>query len=309
MRIGLLDVDKTNYPNLALCKISAWHKAQGDDVEWADPMFGQYDRVYASKVMVFTPDFTDIYDCEIIKGGTGYDIHSKLPQEIDDMTPDYSIYPQVDSKTAYGFITRGCPNKCKWCCVPEKEGNVVPYRDVDEISENGKRPNLILMDNNVLASDYGLKQIEKIVEKRYRIDFNQALDARLVTDEIAQLLAKVRWLSVIRFGCDTKAQIQHCVKAMALIDSYRERPASYLLYTIINDDIQASYERLTYFKDFRRVRLAAQPFRDLNNPHQVIPQWQKDMARWAMRRELYAMTDFKNFECRKGIFGRDYFKD
>ena len=103
-------------------KIAGFHKSQGDSVEWADPMFGEYDRVYASKIFTFTPDFTDHYDCEIVRGGTGYSLTSVLPTEIEFATPDYSIYPQIDGKTAYGFLTRGCPNKCKWCVVPIKEG-------------------------------------------------------------------------------------------------------------------------------------------------------------------------------------------
>lgn len=130
MRIGLIAVDKTNFPNIALGKIAAWHKAQGDSVEWAAPLFGEYDRVYASKIFTFTPDFMDCYDCEVVKGGTGYDLHKTLPLEIDRMQPDYSIYPQIDDKTAYGFLTRGCPNKCKWCVVPVKEGAVRPYMDI-----------------------------------------------------------------------------------------------------------------------------------------------------------------------------------
>ncbi len=124
MNIGLVDVDGHNFPNYALMKLSAWHKSQGDRVEWANPMFGKYDRVYKSKVFTFTPDLAENYNCEIVKGGTGYDPHKQLPAEIDSMQPDYSIYPQINDKTAYGFITRGCTNKCKWCIVPIKEGSV-----------------------------------------------------------------------------------------------------------------------------------------------------------------------------------------
>jgi radical SAM superfamily enzyme YgiQ (UPF0313 family) len=213
-------------------KISAYHKAQGDSVEWANPMFGEYDRIYASKIFTFTPDVADIYPCEVVKGGTGYDYRTKLPQAIDDSQPDYSIYPNIEPHTAYGFLIRGCPNKCKWCIVPLKEGAVRPYRDVDEIA-TATRHRLVLMDNNILASDYGLQQIEKIISRGYRVDFNQALDARLVTEEIAQLLAKVRWLTAIRFGCDTPQQIDYCERAMQRIDHYRGKEASYLLYTMI----------------------------------------------------------------------------
>jgi hypothetical protein len=126
-------------------------------VEWADPMFGEYDRVYMSKVFTFTEDNKDIWHCEVIKGGTGYDIASKLPDEVDAMQPDYSLYGIED--VSYGFLTRGCVNKCPWCIVPKKEGAVSVYRDIDEVA-NGRK-NVILMDNNILASEYGLGESEE----------------------------------------------------------------------------------------------------------------------------------------------------
>lgn len=93
MNIGLVDVDGHNFPNLALMKLSAWHKSQGDSVEFADPMFGRYDRVYMSKVFTFTPDCLDIYHCEVIRAGTGYkDYTTTLPDEIEHTCPDYSLY-------------------------------------------------------------------------------------------------------------------------------------------------------------------------------------------------------------------------
>jgi hypothetical protein len=305
--IGLVDVDGkgSGFPNLALMKIAAYHKALGDTVEWANPLFGKYDRVYKSKVFTFSEDDGDIYDCEIIKGGTGYDIHTKLPAEIDAMQPDYTIY-NIDPKVAYGFLTRGCHNKCKWCVVPIKEGKVQAYRDVDDIAVDG-RTNLILMDNNILASDYGLRQIEKIIERGYRVDFNQALDAGLITPKIAELLAKVKWIDVIRLGCDTPKQVVECESAMRLIDEARGKPKQYLLYTMLVDDIKEAYVRLSHWRENKRVRLVAQPFRDFNDPRQVIPQWQRDMARWAMRREIYARCDFKEYEPRKGFKCKEYF--
>lgn len=306
MNVGLMAVD-SNHPNLALMKISAYHKSKGDSVEWYTP-FDQYDVVYMSKVFSFTEDYRQYMTNakKIVKGGTGYDIHSRLPEEMEYLVPDYSIYPGIDHKTAYGFLTRGCPNRCKWCVVPEKEGNIHKYMDVDQIAVDG-RNKLVLMDNNVLACEYGLQQIQKIVDKRLRVDFNQALDARLVTEEIAKLLAKVRWLDFIRFGCDTPKQITECVRAMDLIDKYRERPGNYLMYTMIDKDINEAYHRLSYFRTFKRVCIVAQPFRDINNPNQIIPQWQLDLARWSMRREIYKRCDFKDYEPRKGFLCREYF--
>lgn len=132
MRIGLVDIDGHNFPNLALMKLSAWHKSQGDSVEFADPMFGRYDRVYMSKVFTFTPDCPDIYHCEVIRGGTGFrDYTTVLPGEIEHICPDYSLYGVNE---AYGFLTRGCPNRCPWCIVPHKEGAIRPASPLREFS-------------------------------------------------------------------------------------------------------------------------------------------------------------------------------
>ena len=306
MNVGLIAVDSV-FPNLALMKISSFHKANGDKVDWYNP-FDEYDIVYMAKVFTFTPDYGQwITNAKHIRrGGTGYDIYSTLPEGMEYVTPDYTIYPSIDNKTAYGFLTRGCPNKCKWCVVPRKEGNVRPYMDVEQIAVDG-RTNLILMDNNILACDYGLQQIQKIIDKGYRVDFNQALDARLITVDIAKLLAKVRWLNHIRFGCDTHKQIAQCERAMKIIDEYRGKPASYLMYTMIGSDFDEAVSRLNHWRDYKRVRIVAQPFRDVDNPHQVIPQWQKDLAHWANKHQLYASCEFKDFEPRKGFKCREYF--
>jgi len=320
MTIGLIDVDGHHFPNLALMKIASWHRQQGDDVEWALPMFGHYNRIYASKVFTFTPDFNRAayHAEEIIGGGTGYDINSRLPDEIDRLQPDYSIYPNIPSDTAYGFLTRGCPNKCSWCVVPRKEGKIRPYMDIDEIAIEGRKK-IVLMDNNILAAgDYAVRQLEKIIERGYRVDFNQALDARLVTDEYARLLARIKWIDRrIRFGCDTKGQIQECERAIALINSYGYR-GEYFLYTMIggNSDFKESFERVNYWwkrnheqreRHEPNIYPYAQPYRNPDNPHEPIPEWQKDMARWVNKHQCFQMTDFYNFEPRKGFKCSEYF--
>lgn len=306
MNIGLLAVD-SNYPNLALMKISAWHKNQGDGVEWYNP-FEHYDKLYMAKVFSFTEDYHQYInnaDC-IEKGGTGYDIQKLLPEQIDRMQPDYSLYPSIDHKTAYGFLTRGCPNKCKWCVVPKKEGNIRPYMDIEEIAIEGRK-NIILMDNNILASDYGLGQIEKIIRLNLHVDFNQGLDARLVTDDIAKLLAKVKWIKRIRFGCDTPKQIVECERATALIEKYGYKD-EYFFYCILLDDFKESFNRVNHWRNKgRRYLPHAQPYRDLNNPRQILPQWQKDLAGWVDKKWIFRTCEFKDFEPRKGFKCKEYF--
>lgn len=138
MKIGLIDVDSHNFPNLALMKISAWHKSQGDTVEWYDAMFGgHFDKVYMSKVFSFSEDYLyPINADEIIQGGSGYCVSlgkdgkeiydkskdSNLPPEIEHIYPDYELYPQLTKDTAFGFLTRGCPRGCDFCIVEHKEG-------------------------------------------------------------------------------------------------------------------------------------------------------------------------------------------
>lgn len=306
MRITLLAVD-SDYPNLALMKISAYHKQSGDAVEWYNS-FDSYDRLYMAKVFNFTPDYNYIISnvSDIVKGGTGYDIHSKLPEEIDRLQPDFSIYPGIDARTSYGFLTRGCPNHCKWCVVPHKEGNIKPYMDIDEVTLNGKRPYAILLDNNALACDYGINQIEKIVSRKYHVDFNQALDARLVTPEIAKLLAKVKWIKRIRFGCDTAKQVNDCLRAIQLVRSYGYT-GEFLLYCIIID-FEESFYRINCWKEDHKCVPFAQPYRDPYKRNVIIPQWQKDLAHWANRKELFFKCEFADYEPRKGFKCKEYFE-
>ena len=321
MKIGLVDVDghaskkkwgATIYPNLALAKIARYHKQRGDTVEWAFA-FEHYDRIYMSKVFNFSPDDRTAYQTDkIVRGGTGYDITSQLPDEIDRLQPDYSIYPNIPKDTAYGFLTRGCPNKCPWCVVPRKEGRIRPYMDCDEIAIEG-RTKLVLMDNNILAAgDYAVSQLWKIIDRGYRVDFNQALDARLVTDEYARLLARIKWIDRrIRFGCDTKAQIKDCERAIAMINSYGYR-GEYFLYTMIGgkSDFNESFERVNYWwkrnheqreRHEPNIYPYAQPYRNPDNPHEPIPQWQKDLAQWVNKHALFQVSSFADFEPRKGF--------
>lgn len=170
MRIGLIDVDgHSGFPNLALMKLSAWHKAQGDAVEWWNG-FVHYDRVYMSKVFTFSPDIETVIDAdEIIRGGTGYKDYGSLPPEIETTAPDYSIYPGLGY--AIGFLTRGCIRNCPWCIVSAKEGKIRPATTWEKIKRPDSRK-IIFMDNNVLASEHGIEQIEDMGDKPVWVDFN-----------------------------------------------------------------------------------------------------------------------------------------
>ena len=170
MKIALVAIDGHNgFPNLALMRLSAWHKAQGDAVEWWNG-FTHYDRAYQSKVFTFTPDFEYAINAdEIITCGTGYKDYSSLPPEVEAMPPDYSIYPSY--KRATGFLTRGCVRQCPWCVVPRKEGAIRPAATWEQIKRLDSRE-IVFLDNNVLASGHGLEQIDRMGSEPVWVDFN-----------------------------------------------------------------------------------------------------------------------------------------
>ena len=201
MKIGLCDVDSHNWPNLCLMKLSAYHKARGDHVEWWRPD-GYYDRVYKSRV------FTDTYSKdtitvtnadEVICGGTGYGLGPNLPDAVEHTYPDYSIYPQF-SGIAYGFLSRGCPRNCGFCLVSDKEGRrSIQVADLAEFW-NGQKE-IKLLDANLLACPDHEKLILQLAESRAYVDFSQGLDIRLITPDNVALLNRVR-TKAIHFAWD-----------------------------------------------------------------------------------------------------------
>lgn len=258
MIIGLHDADmehlntkrhKKTFPNYAIMKISAYHKALGDTVEWWEPS-KSYDRVYSSKIFDFTPE-NPLLPGNTIMGGTGYGLFSDLPKEIDEMFPDYSLYPDCDY--AIGYITRGCPNNCRWCIVPHKEGAVRPYRTWEQLVRPDSNK-LVLMDNNILSLDYGVEQLKSLIDSGYSIDLNQGLDARLVTDSIAAILANLKWIKFIRFSCDSIPQIEAVKNAAALLEKYGVKPYRLFVYLLVTSDLQNAEYRVEQLKTERYKR-------------------------------------------------------
>lgn len=263
MLIGLHDSEKEHFkkaktfPNYALMKISAYHKAKGDTVEWWQQS-KTYDMVYSSKIFDFTKENKNLPP-NTIKGGTGYNIEKKLPKEIDDMYPDYSIYPDCDY--AIGYITRGCPRKCPWCYVPRKEGNIAPYRKWEEIVRFDTKK-LILMDNNILASKYGISELKRMVGSAIRIDLNQGMDARLVTEEVADILASLNWIKYIRFSCDTISQIKSIDRVAYMLGERGIKPYRLFIYVLVRKDLDEADYRVQQLKKHKGIHLYAQAERN-----------------------------------------------
>lgn len=226
MKVGLIDVDGHNFPNLALMKISAYHKAKGDSVEWVFPL-DSYDLVYQAKVFdnTYSKDIDWMPQAKkIIKGGTGYGIDNKLPEEIEHTYPDYSIYPKMTKNTAYGYLTRGCPRACRFCIVSEKEGRrSIKVADLNEFWR-GQR-NIKLLDPNILACRQHMDLLKQLADSNAWVDFTQGLDIRLINEENIKALNRIK-TKMIHFAWDNPA-----------------------------DDLKAKFERfneLTDIKDYRK---------------------------------------------------------
>lgn len=202
MHIGLIDVDSHNFPNLALMKISAWHKKRGDTVEWAFPL-AKYDIVYQSKVFddTYSPDIEWIPQAEkIVKGGTGYGLDNKLPDEIEHIYPDYSLYPNLTDNTAYGYLTRGCPRHCDFCIVGDKEGlRSIRVADLSEFWD-GQRY-IKLLDPNMLACREHMDLLRQLIDSGAYVDFTQGLDIRLTNEENITAINHLK-LKEIHFAWD-----------------------------------------------------------------------------------------------------------
>lgn len=208
MKVGLIDVDGHNFPNLPLMKLAAYHKTKGDSVEWYEPLFsGHMDRVYMSKVFSFTQDYEYFVDAtEIIKGGTGYNYPiggTVLNDEIEHIYPDYSIYyekiPEV-KETAYGFLTRGCPRGCDFCIVKDKEGRTSrKVADLTEFWRGQKR--IVLLDPNMFAAKEWRELSEQLIESNAWVDFSQGCDIRIMTQEKIDYIKQMK-IKNIHFAWD-----------------------------------------------------------------------------------------------------------
>lgn len=307
MKIGLIDVDGHNYPNLPLMKISAWHKSKGDSVEWYQPMFsGHMDKVYMSKIFSFTPDYEYFVDAdEVIKGGTGYCIElidgkevyhkendKNLPDEIEHIYPDYSLYPDLTKDTAYGFLTRGCPRGCDFCHVANKEGKCsYKVADLSEFWHGQKK--IVLCDPNILACKEHIELLEQLAESGARVNFNQGLDIRLVTDKNLEVLKRIK-LDSIHFAFDRwqdKDLIEPKLRMFAEKTGFYRGKGNVTVYILTNFDT-------TLEQDIYRIQLCRElkfsPYPMIYNKENAKPIYKK-LQRWCNNFIFWSVPTFEEY--------------
>lgn len=316
MRIGLIDVDGHNFPNLPLMKLSAWHKANRDTVEWYEPVYhgmGEpFDIVYMSKVFgnEYTPDYPYYVNAKkIIKGGTGYDIHihdgkedfdqeshKNLPDEVEHIYPDYSLYPEYTKDTAYGFLTRGCCNHCSFCIVSKKEGDC--SHKVADLSEFWRgQKNIKLLDPNLLACKDHLELLQQLADSKAKVDFTQGLDARFLNEKNLELLKQIN-ISRIHFAFDFMKAEKQIVKGLSLAKEKLNpdsRKATVYILTNYDTTIEEDLYRIQMVREIGfdpDVRI----YRKEMLPH---PHILRDLQRWANNRWIYRSCDFMDYVPRR----------
>lgn len=309
MKIGLIDLDSHNFPNIPLMKLSAYHKQKNDVVEWYTPLSGlesEYDIVYISKVFSFSKDYEyPIYAKEIKKGGSGFHIKTEngkekydsaadkpLAFEIEHIFPDYSLYPALTKNTAFGFLTRGCPRNCAFCHVSQKEGN--RSIKVAHLCEfwNGQK-NIVLCDPNILACRQHEELLTQLIESQSYVNFNQGLDVRLMTDDNLSLLQKIK-LTKIHLAFDRyqdKKIILPKLEKFAFKTGFDRHKGEVTVFILVNFDttIEQDIERIQFCRS-----LNFSPYPMIYNKVSADPIYKK-LQRWCNNFIFWKCETFEEY--------------
>jgi len=274
MKVGLIQIDG-KWANLALMKLAAWHKKRGDEVVLIDLSSLGCDRFYGSKIFM---------------GGSGFDLKSELPQDIELQVPDYNLYKNSNG-VSVGFTSRGCIRDCGFCIVKEKEGGIreTPFDWIQS-------PNVLLLDNNFLASPKCKEKLEYFIRQGLKVCFSQGLDIRLVNEENAKLLAQVDYRDNkfrrkrLYFAFDDPKLEPLIIEKVNLLKQFGIKANQMLFYVLVGYNT-------TFDEDVHRFQvltgLGCLPFIMLyNNTRKPLL---RKFARWVNKR-YYRVCKFEEFQ-------------
>jgi len=306
-KIGLI-TDSINFPSIPLMKLSAYHKLLGDTVEMVTNFFEQYDKVYVSKVFNL-PHIQDIQYIpqadEVQYGGSGYAINVEngkevykkeldkpLPIEIENQYPDYDLYGIKD--VAYGFLTRGCPNNCDFCIVAKKEG--LCSKKVADLNNFWRGQKQIkLLDPNILACKDREDLIKQLINSKAEIDYTQGLDARLIDDDIAKLVAQTN-IKMIHFAFDLMKNEERILNGLKTFAKYYTKDNRHKrVYILTNFDTTLQED---YYRVKKVTELGYSPYVMIYQKG-THPKFLQDLQRWSNNMFLFRSTSFEDYVPRK----------
>jgi hypothetical protein len=304
MKVLLVDTDST-IPNLALMRLATYYKLLGYIVvllKLGIPVYGKpkrrsvdctgYDLAYVSAIFNTTPKHLTVIEgnCKVDYGGTGYDIKKKLPKEIDTCKPDYSIYP--DNDTSYDFIHRGCIRNCDFCIVPEKEGCV--HQEVQSVKELIYHKRIKFLDNNFLAGINHKQFLQELIDLQIPCQFNPGLDIRLVNDEIAEMLSRLKYIGEYIFAFDHIEDKKLIEEKLAIVKKYIQKDwkIKFFIYCHPKMDIVSDvYARILWCK-----------------ANKVLPYFMRDLSCWQSE-NARTYNDFSAWCNQPGIFKHHTYKE
>jgi len=285
VNVGILDVDSL-IANLALMKYSAHHKARGDSVSFYGPLDVTPDVLIASKLFDFTPDFAYFPDCEILRGGTGYDPAVRLPEWGDTIYPDYGLYGCTE---AMGRFTRGCPRGCPFCLVGKMDGTRV--HQVAELTDfwRGQRVVRLLDDNLTAMPDLFVSVCEQLAELRVCVKF-EALDARFMTAYMARSLAKVRREGRVHFAFDHVRDEEGVRRGIAALKSGGFPLSQATFYVLIGYDSTPEQDL------YRVMLLDALGVESFAMPFNKSDRYQRRFSRWVNAKPAFRSCTFAEYD-------------
>jgi hypothetical protein len=294
MKVLLVSID-SKIPNLALMKISAWHKALGDTVGFdiQDP-----DKVYISCIFKKNASqakgiATYYPNARIEIGGCGINLTNTLPDEIEWTKPDYDLYPSTFSQ---GYTTRGCVNKCGFCVVPEKEGKIRIAQHPREFADS-RFDTMMIMDNNLFGApdDWQKEVFDWFENTSTKMLSPQGWDARLLTEERWARLHSIKHAAAIHFAWDNTKDENHIRRAIDIIK--QSGVSSGYLQRKISFYVLAGYGSSTFEDALYRCTT----LKELGTRTFVMPFHKKDkrinaLARWANRPWLFWTMPFEKYK-------------
>ena len=297
MNIGLLAFGKRNFPNLALMKLSAYHKNKDDKVELFDRLTMRPDKIYISVPFTWNLHnalaFKTLYpDIEICYGGSAYS-YECLSDEVEHMKPDYDLYP---ADFSMGFTSRGCLRRCKFCIVPQKEGHIRDHAHLGEFLDD-RFNKLILLDNNLLAAPSSSATLKAIRQRGLSVDFNQGLDIRLITEENAHLIVDVdyrgypHWSRTLRFSFDNPANLKDVERGIKLLldAGISARHLFFYILAGYNTTISQDVERVEFIAEY-----GARPF--IMKYNRISSPELNKLAKWVNHIPYYQVVKFADFD-------------